>query len=311
MASWWSGTQQQYKTYIEQWVKFCGERKINCHSPQIGEALDFLAGLYDKNLSYSTLNTARSALSSILHMDNCRNFGSHPLTVRFMKGIFEKKKKRTPHPRYNKLWDVSLVLNYLTTLNPIEKLTLKDLTLKLLMLLLLVTGQRGQSIHLLNIVTMHLGDTSCVFNLTSHTKTSKPGQPTSTITIQEFKQDCRICPIKTLREYLKRTDTIRSDEQQLFISFVKPHKSVSRDTISRDTISRWAKIVLQRSGIDTELFTSHSTRAASVSKAKQKDVPLDEILSQAGWSTAGTFKKFYDKPIVARNDSMAFAILRN
>ena len=105
--------------------------------------------------------------------------------------------------------------------------------------------------------------------------------------------------------------TIRGDEQQLVMSFVKPHKSVSRDTISRDTISRWAKIVLQRSGIDTELFTSHSTRAASVSKAKQTDVPLDEILSQAGWSTAVTFKKFYDKPIVARNDSMASAILRN
>ena len=98
MASWRSGTQKQYKTYIEQWVKFCGERKMNRHSPQIGEALDFLAGLYDKNLSYSTLNTARSALSSILHMDNCRNFGSHPLTVRFMKGVFEKKKKKKNTP---------------------------------------------------------------------------------------------------------------------------------------------------------------------------------------------------------------------
>jgi len=106
-----------------------------------------------------------------------------------------------------------LVLNYLTTLDPIEKLTLKDLTLKLLMLLLLVTGQRGQSMHLLNVVTIHLSDISCVFNLTSHTKTSKPGQQASAITIQEFKQDCRICPIKTLQEYLKRTDTIRGDEK--------------------------------------------------------------------------------------------------
>jgi len=59
----------------------------------------------------------------------------------------------------------------------------------------------------------------------------------------------------------------------------------------------------------TELFTSHSTRAASVSKAKQKDVPLDEILSQAGWSTADTFRKFYDRPIMSRNDHMASAIL--
>jgi len=122
-----------------------------------------------------------------------------------MKGVFEK---RIPHPKYKKIWDVSLVLNYLTTLDQIEKLTLKDLTLKLLMLLQLVTGQRGQSIHLLNVVTMHLSDTSYVFSLTSHTKTSKQGQPASAITIQQFKQDCRLCPIKTLKEYLKRTDTI-------------------------------------------------------------------------------------------------------
>jgi len=146
-------------------------------------------------------------------METCSKFGSHPLAVRLLKGVFEK---RTPRPKYNKI----LVLNYSTTLHPVEKLILKDLTLKLLMLLLLVTGQRGQSIHLLNIVTMHLSDTSCVVNLTSHSKTSKPGQPALAITIQEFKQDCGICPIKTLKEYLKRADTIRGDEQQLFISFV-------------------------------------------------------------------------------------------
>ena len=164
----------------------------------ISQVLNFLAGLYDKQLSYSTLNTTRSALSSILHMDTCRNFGSHPLTVRFMKGGFEK---RPPHPRYNKIWDESLVLKYLASLDPVDTLTLKDLTLKLLMLLLLVTGQRGQSTHLLNIVTMHLSDTSCVFNLTSHTKTSQAGKPVSTITVQEFKQDCCICPVKALKEY--------------------------------------------------------------------------------------------------------------
>ena len=220
-----------------------------------------------------------------------------------MKGVFEK---RALHPRYNKIWNESLVLNYLTALDTVEKLTLKDLTLKLLMLLLLITEQRGQSIRLLNIITMRPCDTSCVFNLTSHSKTSKQGKPASAITIQDFKQDCSICPIRTVKEYLRRTDTIRGDEQQLFISFPKPHKSVSRDTISR-----WAKIVLQRSGFDTELFTSYSTRAASVSKAKQMDVSLDENLSPAGSSTADTFKKFYDKPIMSSNDSMASAILRH
>ncbi|KXJ27913.1 hypothetical protein AC249_AIPGENE2912 [Exaiptasia diaphana] len=193
-----------------------------------------------------------------------------------MKGVFEK---RTSQPRYNRIWDASLVLDYLTTLNPVEKLSLKDLTLKLLMLLL-ATGKRGQSIHLLNVTTMQLDEKSCSFQLNSHTKTSKPGQPTEVINVREFEHDRGVCPVHTLREYIKRTETIRGNQEQLFISFVKPHKSVSRDTISR-----WTKTVLQNSGIYTTMFTSHSTRAASASKAKRRDVPIDIILSHVGWST--------------------------
>ncbi|KXJ09019.1 Transposon Tf2-6 polyprotein [Exaiptasia diaphana] len=301
MASWRNGTQKQYKTYIQKWINFCSERQTDCYSPQINEALEFLAMLYATGLSYSTLNTARSALSSILQVKDCVNFGSHPLTVRFMKGVFEK---RTPQPRYDRIWDASIVLDYLDTLNPVEKLQLKDLTLKLLMLFLLVTGKRGQSIHLLNVTNMCLGETSCSFQLTSHTTTSKPGQPTTTIRVQEFNQDRGICPIHTLREYIRRTKPMRGNHEQLFLSFVKPHKPVSRDTISR-----WTKTVLQKSGIDTTMFTSHSTRAASASKAKQKDVPLDVILSHVGWSTTSTFTKFYDKPIRPHNDIMASAVL--
>jgi len=218
-----------------------------------------------------------------------------------MKGVFET---RTPQPRYDRIWDASIVLDYLATLNPIEKLPLKDLTLKLLMLFLLVTGKRGQSIHLLNVTNMNLSETSCSFQLTSHTKTSKPGQPATSITVQEFNQDPGICPIFTLKEYIKRTETLRGNCEQLFISFVKPHKPVSRDTISR-----WTKTVLRNSGIDTTMFKSHSTRAASVSRAKQKNVPLDVILSHVGWSTTSTFSKFYDKPIRPQNDIMASAIL--
>ena len=73
---------------------------------------------------------------------------------------------------------------------------------------------------------------------------------------------------------------------------------------------RQERTVLQRSRFDTELFTNLSTRAASASKAKQKDVPLDEILSQAAWNTSDTFTKFY-KPIMSSNHHIASAILRN
>ena len=125
-------------------------------------------GLYAQGLSYSTLNTARSALSPILRISDCQNFGPHPLVVRFMKGVFET---RTPKPKYGDIWDASKVLNYLSTLHPVTELPLKDLTLKVLMLSLLVTGKRGQSIHLMTLSAMKLTESRCQFQLLNHTKT--------------------------------------------------------------------------------------------------------------------------------------------
>ena len=56
--------------------------------------------------------------------------------------------------------------------------------------------------------------------------------------------------------------------------------------------------MLSNSGIDTNVFSEHSTRSVSVSAANSKGVPLDKILSAGGWSRASTFSKYYNKPIV-------------
>ena len=50
-------------------MAFCRERKINCSSPPLSDALQLLSGLFRKGLSYSTLNTARSTLSTIVTID--------------------------------------------------------------------------------------------------------------------------------------------------------------------------------------------------------------------------------------------------
>jgi hypothetical protein len=73
---------------------------------------------------------------------DCHMFGTHPFVTRFMKGVYEKLK---PQPKYTQICDVSLVLRYLATLTPNSSLSLKNLTLKLVMLLLLVSSQRPGS----------------------------------------------------------------------------------------------------------------------------------------------------------------------
>jgi site-specific recombinase XerD len=235
-----------------------GEGKIDQYSPTLNQALSYMKSLKDQGLSYSALNTARSALSTVISIPGCQTFGTHPLVSRFMKGVYEELK---PQPKYTHIWDVSTVLSYLATLKLNSSLSLKNLTRKLVMLLLLVSGQRGQTIHSLTLQGMALSDSSCQFQVLEHLKTSKPGGSPTVIRFQKYDQDANICPLLTLAEYLKRTKSLRGDEDQLFISYLKPYKAVSHDTISR-----WVKQALADAGINTNIYTPHSTRAASTSK---------------------------------------------
>ena len=93
-----------------------------------------------------------------------------------------------------------------------------------------------------------------------------------------------MCVFSTLIEYLQRTETLRVTGSQLLITFQKPQKAVSRNTISR-----WIRTVMQLSGVNLDVYKAISTRAASVSATHRAKVPIQEILSKAGWSSAQTF----------------------
>ena len=75
--------------------------------------------------------------------------------------------------------------------------------------------------------------------------------------VTRYDPDPTICPFLCLKEYIHRTQKLGGTETMLFISYVKPYKPVSRDTISR-----WTKATLKLCGIDTTVFSAHSTRAA-------------------------------------------------
>ena len=148
LQSWSHGMQKQYKLYIKQWIDFCCERQADPYNPPLTTVLDFLVNLQEKGLSYTTINTARSAISAITLSKDKNTIGCHPLVSRFMKGTY---KGSPPTPRYKSTWDVQPMLTYLASINPVDKLDLKKPTLKLVMLIALVSAQRGQSLHILDI----------------------------------------------------------------------------------------------------------------------------------------------------------------
>ncbi|KAJ8034638.1 hypothetical protein HOLleu_21560 [Holothuria leucospilota] len=142
-ASWRPSTKKQYAVHINKWKKFCHLKGVNDRVSDVNHVLEFLSDLFNKeNLSYSSINSARSALASYLILNDKFTIGDHPLISRLLKGIFNL---RPPMPRYQETWDVKVVFRYLRTLSPASRLTLKQITLKLSMILALTSAQRVQS----------------------------------------------------------------------------------------------------------------------------------------------------------------------
>ena len=203
-----------------------------------------------------------------------------------MKGVFQL---RPALPKYNVTWETDTVLNYLRKLSPVRVLNLKRLTFKLVMLIALLTGQRCQTIHALTLSNTTLTDNFVKFRISTLLKQSRPNYHLQELKIKAFAPDRRMCIVRVLKEYIKRTASIRKSDN-LLISYVKPYNAVSKDTISR-----WVKTVLDLSGVDTSIFSAHSTRSAATTGAKGMHVPLLTIMRTAGWSNANTFSRYYDK----------------
>lgn len=301
LASWRTGTEQQYSGAWRQWTSWCNKRKINPLSATIGRISQFLTVLYKKGLSYSTINTYRSAISMThLPIDGIA-VGNNYLIKRLMKGIFNK---RPPVPRYVVTWPVEKVLRYLKIMPDYDRISLKLLTMKTAILVALVSADRGDAIAALTTEFMTIDSVGYHFLVSKPTKSTRPGRGIKQIDLPRFVSDRRICVVRCLNKYLKATKDIRMDKQ-LFISYVKPHRCVTRATIAR-----WIKAIMQKAGIDVSIFKPHSTRSASTSAAFEVGVSVPDILQKADWTNATVFHRFYNRPRVHKDFSQAILSMK-
>ena len=235
------------------------------------------------SLQYRALAVYKSAISQGHLLVVQTRLGDLPVVSRFMKGIFRMK---PPTPRLSSTWDVKRLLEFLATLDPPVGLTLKMLSLKLAALLVLTSSARAHELIKLDLDFVSIKSDSWEFSLAEHSKVSRPGHPARKIYLPAFPGNPKICVVKTLQEYRCRTET-RRKSSCLLISFVRPFKP-----ISSQTMSRWLRKTMQLAGIACR-FTGQSTRSASTSAAARAGVPLDTILVAADWSSSETCKRFY------------------
>lgn len=276
-------------------------KHLNVFETSIPNVINFLTDQYNSGAQYGTINSCRSALALILGSE----ISTDDRVKRFIKGIF---RLRPPLPRYNLTWDVSVVLNFLGNLYPNEDISLQMLSKKLLTLLALVTAHRLQTLSKIKINNIQVSENEIVIKIPDLIKTSRAGSTQPLLVVPFFHERPQVCPAKTLTDYLSTTSNLRGGVSTLFISFRRPHRAVTTQSLSR-----WIKNTLSDSGIDASIFTAHSTRHAATSMAHKMGVSLDIIRKTAGWSgDSDTFAKFYNRYITNQSsDSFARSIICN
>ena len=293
-----------YTTYLRKWAVFCVEKNIDLLKPTLTQACKFLKDLERRGLGYGALNAARSALSVILPQFEGVQFGQHPLVCWLIKGVYHRN---PPKARYTSFWDVRKVFTLFKSWQRNKDLSLKMLTLKLAVLLLLVTSQRGQTILALSLEGMDLSvSEEAVFRLKVLLKHNRLGDKLDTLVLKPFDECRKLCVVRTLRVYLRRTGKLRGQEKQLLVSFARPHRA-----ISRDTLARWTLLVLDMAGIDVDKYKSHSTRGATASAAKRLGLSLNQIMRHAGWKAVESFSRFYNKDLEKETGDVGQALLRS
>ena len=148
LASWTPKSSKSYDSLFTKWASWCNKRGTDPVSGVVSEVVNFLAHLFNEGYQYRSLNSYRSAISSVHEKVDGHSVGEHPLVSRVLKGAFHE---RPPQPRYSETWDVSTVTRYIDSLGPNSEITLSDLTHKLTMLLALTRPSRSADLANLNL----------------------------------------------------------------------------------------------------------------------------------------------------------------
>ena len=163
-----------------------------------------------------------------------------------MRGVFQL---RPSLPRYQSVWNVHSVFNFIRNQQRVEDLPLKALTMRLAFLLCLLSGQRRQAIRVLRLDQMNVTSNAYTFNIVDKLKQTRPRYHQKPLVYDKYISEPTLCIYSHLTRYIELTAPLRGATQQLLISFNRPHQAVSADTISR-----WCKDFLKQAGVDISKY---------------------------------------------------------
>ena len=203
-------------------------------------------------------------------------------------------------------WDLNKVLVYLRspTFEPLQPVSLRSLSKKVLFLLSLATAKRVSELQALSSIVSFSSEgavVSYVPEFLAKTESALRPLPRSFLveSLTDFAagldEGLLLCPVRCLRVYLQRTSPGVKRPRRLFVSLRNPSR-----LISKNAISYFLREVIAEVGPSSETGVvprAHSIRGVATSAAFHRNWSISSVLNAACWRSSSVFTSFYLKDL--------------
>lgn len=310
------------------WTRYCREQKkpIDPLHPKPHHIANFLSQLFtQQNLAHATLCNYRSAITTTIKAArgcDVSHLSSDPHIAQVLEGVkneFPEKQVQTP------LWDVFLVLKYLrgAPFEPIQNCSLKLLTQKAFFLVMFACSRRLSGMHALSgldkDVEFSSTNDSCILSFLPEFRAKNQDAlsdsqcveiPSLSRILGPDDQDLLNCPVRMIKQYLKRTHAHRLGKRRFFISTSPSYKKdISKNTMAawlRDLITDAYRAALLEPPVGAS--RTHELRKVSTSLGHSRNVSMANLMKAAYWRSENTFTSYYLRDIRAKRLNDTFGI---
>ena len=285
-----AGDQAKWAVY-RQW---CCAEGHSISRPFLPMVADFLFWLRrSRKLSVSTVMGYHSMLSAVFRFQ-LPEISSSPVIHDLLRSF----KVEAPCAVRPPSWDLEVVLRYLRSpiFEPLASSPLRDLTRKTLFLIALDTAKRVGEIQALSRVVSFSSSSaglSYVPEFLAKTETAVRPLPCS-FSIQSLQgfaaglpEDLLLCPVRSVREYLRRTSSFVNRPRRLFVSPPRPSCAMSENDIS--FLLREVIVHSGASPEDVAAPRAHSIRGIAATSAFFKHWSISCVFEAVAWKSNTVF----------------------
>jgi site-specific recombinase XerD len=288
-ASLSKGTQKSYRLIFSKFLRFMRDHEVDIKTVSLSLVFEFLQPLIDAQNAASTIRSYVASLKFYFTLFERLDLVQSRLLDFFSEGA----QRQAPIPQQNHwIWDAGVPLRMIRDRPPPSSFL--PAAKEAVFLLLMATGMRVDDVF-------KMGEDFEVFNGTlvipfiQKRKCKVKGVWTSSARVASYPGNERLCPITALLLYSTYAVFTRvPGEKALFVSSRGQKAAVA-------TLAGWVKDILLEAGIKAP---AHSCRSASTSHAFARQMPIDVILSSAGWSSDLVFFRHYQR-VPRKTDSAA------